>query len=77
MVDPTLFFVSDFRSKGGIVGRGVFDMPLGAKGVSRVAVGNIALVVQEALVTTEEKWEGKKIMVGSLRKYTDGEMADI
>ncbi|KAK4548596.1 hypothetical protein LTR36_009506 [Oleoguttula mirabilis] len=66
---PTLFFTNDERNKASLREDGFFGEPLGEKGVSRVSTSDIALAACNAILQPE-KWDGRKIMVGSLPLYT-------
>lgn len=69
---PTLFFGNDLRGKGGMMGPGgVYGEPIGTKGVSRVDVKDIALAVVK-VAEEPERWNGRKIMIGSRELYTVG-----
>lgn len=74
ILGPTLFFTNDLRSKDSMLEEGFFDEPLGKAGVSRISVPDIALAARNALLNPT-KWAGKKIMLGSLRRFTDAESA--
>ncbi|CAJ2508753.1 Uu.00g137790.m01.CDS01 [Anthostomella pinea] len=73
VLGPTLFMSNDVRSKGSMLKDGFFDEPLGTKGVSRVNTSDIALAACNAFLATE-KWGGKKVMIGSLRRFTDSDV---
>jgi uncharacterized protein YbjT (DUF2867 family) len=77
IIGPTLFFTNDLRSKQGMLDQGVFDEPLGSKGVSRVDPGDIALAVANAFDDDGREWAGKKVMIGSLETYTNIEVAKL
>ena len=79
VIGPSLFFDNDLRSKASLLGKeGLFDQPIGSKGVSRVAPGDIALAVCNALIHDRgQKYHDKKIMVGSLKTYASPEIAAI
>ncbi len=72
ILGPTLFFVNDVRQKMGIVKAGVYPEGLGPKGASRVAVGDIARAVEICVLDQGKRWGGKKIMLGSRKRYTVG-----
>lgn len=74
VLGPTLFFTNDLRSKDSMLTRDFFDEPLGKAGVSRISVPDIALAARETLLHPA-KWAGKKIMLGSLRRFTGAESA--
>jgi uncharacterized protein YbjT (DUF2867 family) len=76
MLGPTLFFSNDLRTKKHMLEQGLFDEPLGEKGVSRVSTKDIALVVYN-LILTFPKYVGQKIQIGSLRTYTGAEAAKL
>ena len=71
ILGPTLFFSNDLRSKKPLLERGFFDEPLGDKGVSRVDTKDIALAAANALEDDGNVWSGKKVMIGSLERYTN------
>lgn len=71
---PTLFFTNDMRSKKSMLQDGVFDEPLGEKGVSRVSTTDIALAACNTLLHPD-KWSGRKVMIGSLKRFTGSEVA--
>ena len=75
-IGPALFFSNDLRSKRSMLQDGVFDEPLGEKGVSRVATSDIALAIKNVILNSD-KYAGKKIMIGSLRKFTGTEVAHL
>lgn len=75
VLGPTLFFDNDLRSKQYIMG-GYFDEPLGDRGVSRVSTKDIATVARNSMLYPE-KWAGKKIMIGSKKRYTGSETAKL
>jgi hypothetical protein len=56
---------------------GFFDEPLGSKGVSRVDPGDIALAVANALQDDGRAWNGRKVMIGSLERYTNNDVAKL
>ncbi|EMD01162.1 hypothetical protein BAUCODRAFT_199647 [Baudoinia panamericana UAMH 10762] len=76
VIGPTLFMSNDERSRGSLMKEGYFDEPLGEVGVSRVNTSDIALGVRDAILNPE-KWAGKKIMIGSLRRYTGAEICEL
>jgi nucleoside-diphosphate-sugar epimerase len=69
ILGPALFFDNDVRQKGAILKGGVYPEPLGKKGASRVSADDIADAVRIALLDQGRKWDGKKIMLGSRKKY--------
>ncbi|KAF2172066.1 hypothetical protein M409DRAFT_17308 [Zasmidium cellare ATCC 36951] len=75
VLGPALFYDNDLRSKNYIM-NGYFDEPLGEKGVSRVSTKDIATVACNAMLHPET-WAGKKIMIGSKKKYTGSEVAKL
>ncbi|KAF4468532.1 NAD(P)-binding [Fusarium albosuccineum] len=77
IIGPTLFYDNDLRSKDSIVNQGIFNEPLGSKGVSRVGPADIALAVANALDDDGKVWAGKKVMVGSLKTYTNIDVAKL
>ena len=70
VMGPTLFFDNDIRQKGALLKTGIYAEPLGKKGASRVSTDDIAEAVKIALLDRGEKWDGKKIMIGSRKRYT-------
>ena len=74
VLGPTLFFTNDLRSKDSMLKNGFFDEPLGNAGVSRISVPDIALAARNTLLNPS-KWASKKIMLGSLRRFTGIETA--
>lgn len=74
VLGPTLFFSNDLRSKDSMLTENLFDAPLGEAGVSRISIPDIALVARETLLHPT-KWAGKKIMLGSLERFTGAETA--
>jgi uncharacterized protein YbjT (DUF2867 family) len=77
IIGPTLFYDNDLRSKKDMLEEGVFDEPLGSKGVSRVDPEDIALGISKAFEDDGQKWASKKIMIGSLKTYTNQEVAGL
>lgn len=77
ILGPSLFFDNDFRTKRQILEDGVFGVPMGNKGISRVDLGDIALAAANALEDDGQRWGGKKVMVGSLKTYTARETAEL
>jgi len=77
IIAPSLFFSNDLRSKKQLLVDGFFDEPLGSKGVSRVDPEDVALSVAKALEDDGQLWAGKKIMIGSLKTYTNQDVANI
>ena len=70
ILGPSLFFDNDVRQKVAILKRSVYAEPLGKKGASRVSTDDIAEAVKIAFEDRGEKWDGKKIMIGSRKRYT-------
>ncbi|KAF4973200.1 hypothetical protein FSARC_452 [Fusarium sarcochroum] len=77
ILGPSLFFTNDLRSKKRMLDQGLFDEPLGSKGVSRVDPADIALAAANALQDDGKLWSGKKIMIGSLETYTNEKVAKL
>lgn len=73
VVGPTLFFDNDIRTPELLLKEGIMPEPLGEKGVSRVSVGDIARVVANCVEDGGERLGGRKVNVGSLRRYTGSE----
>lgn len=74
ILGPTLFFSNDLRSKDSMLNDNFLDEPLGKAGVSRISLPDIALAAHNTLLNPA-KWSGKKIMLGSLRRFTGTETA--
>lgn len=77
VIRPTLFFINDLRTKKSLLERGMYDEPLGEKGVSRVAPSDIALAIKNVIVDESGKWVGKHVPIGSRRAYKGSEIANI
>jgi len=77
VIRPALFFINDLRTKKSLLERGVYNEPLGEKGVSRVAPSDIALAVKNIFVDGSGKWVGKHVPIGSRRAYKGSEIAKI
>jgi uncharacterized protein YbjT (DUF2867 family) len=77
ILGPTLFFGNDLRIKREMLEDGIFDHPVGSKGVSRVSEADIALAIVKALEDDGKQWGGKKVMIGSLQRYTNKEVAQL
>ncbi len=75
VLGPSLFVDNDWMTKESIINRGVFDVPMGEKGVSRVDTSDIALAITNALDDDGQRWGGKKVYVGELKTYTAQETA--
>jgi nucleoside-diphosphate-sugar epimerase len=73
---PLLFVSDDLRSKESMLKDGLFDEPLGKEGVGRVFESDIALAACNAILAPE-LWAGKKINIGSLRRYKGSEIAEM
>lgn len=73
---PQLFVSNDLRSKDSMLMNGLFDEPLGEKGVGRVFESDIALAACNAILAPE-RWTGKKVNLGSLRRYKGFEVAEM
>jgi uncharacterized protein YbjT (DUF2867 family) len=76
VLGPSLFMGNDERCTQSLLEKGFFTEPLGEVGVSRVHEGDIAAVAAQTLLHPE-KWQGKKIMIGSLKRYTGAETCKI
>ncbi len=70
VIGPSLFFENDVQVKGAILHERLWVQPFGAIGASRIAVADLARAVEIAVVDRGAKWNKKKIMMGSLKKYT-------
>ncbi|KAJ5904461.1 hypothetical protein N7504_006844 [Penicillium tannophilum] len=77
VIRPALFFINDLRAKKSLLERGLYDEPLGEKGVSRVAPSDIALAVKNVFVDRSPKWAGKHVPIGSRRAYKGSDIASI
>jgi uncharacterized protein YbjT (DUF2867 family) len=77
IIGPSLFFYNDYMNKEQILEHGVFGVPLGDKGVSRVDPEDIALAAANSLVDDGHLWGGKKVMIGSLKTYTARDTAQL
>ncbi|KAK7192393.1 hypothetical protein DPSP01_004977 [Paraphaeosphaeria sporulosa] len=75
ILGPTLFFSNDLSVQREMLEEGLFDEPLGSKGVSRVSEKDVALAAVKALEDDGKQWGGKKIMIGSLQTYTNQDTA--
>ncbi|KAK8018168.1 hypothetical protein PG991_007358 [Apiospora marii] len=79
VLQPTLFFTNDLRSKQSMLETGVFDVPFGEAGLSRVAPWNIALAVKNLVAAysgdSKNQWNQKKVAVGSRKWFKGSEMA--
>ncbi|KAM0694374.1 hypothetical protein Q7P36_004729 [Cladosporium allicinum] len=74
VVGPTLFFENDVRTKDLLIGEGVMPEPLGEKGVSRVSCADVARAVAACVEDGGERLGGRKVNVGSLRRFTGAEI---
>jgi hypothetical protein len=70
VIGPSLFFENDRKVKAAILYGRQWVEPYGEKGASRVAVADVALAAEIAILDQGTKWGGKKIMLGTLKKYT-------
>jgi uncharacterized protein YbjT (DUF2867 family) len=70
VIGPSLFFENDYKVKDVILRGRRWVEPFGEKGTSRVAVQDIADAVAIAIRDHGKKWNGRKIMLGSLKQYT-------
>ena len=70
VIGPSLFFENDYKVKAAIVHGRRWVEPFGEKGTSRVAVQDIADAVAIAIRDQGKRWNGRKIMLGSLNRYT-------
>ncbi|KAF2439252.1 NAD(P)-binding protein [Karstenula rhodostoma CBS 690.94] len=77
ILGPTLFFGNDLMVQREMLEEGVFDAPLGSKGVSRVSEDDVALATVKALEDDGKQWGGKKIMIGSLQTYANQKTAQL
>lgn len=73
VVGPTLFFENDLMAPDLLVKEGVLPQPLGEQGVSRVSCADIARVVVKSAEDGGEKLNGRKVNVGSARRFTGRE----
>ncbi|EME87392.1 uncharacterized protein MYCFIDRAFT_75252 [Pseudocercospora fijiensis CIRAD86] len=75
---PTMFFDNDIRRKERIR-EGFFDEPISdflGKGQSKVSCEDIAIIARNSLLDPK-RWAGKKIMIGSLKRYSGAEVAGL
>jgi uncharacterized protein YbjT (DUF2867 family) len=77
ILGPSLFFDNDYMIKEQLLNHGIFSVPLGDKGVSRVDPADIALAAANSLADDGRQWGGKKVMIGSLKTYTGGDIAQL
>ena len=70
IVGPSMFFVNDERSKDALLGPGIRPESLGEKGVSKIAVEDIAGAVVICIGDRGRKHHGQKISLGSKKTYT-------
>ncbi|KAK8130914.1 NmrA family protein [Apiospora sp. TS-2023a] len=80
VLHPTLFFTNDLRSKPSMLEKGVFDVPFGEAGISRVAPWDIALAAKNLVTShgsgdSQKKWSRKKVAIGSRKAFKGSEMA--
>lgn len=76
VLGPTLFFSNCLRSQNSMLEKGIFNEPLGEKGVSWVSTADIALVIKNLIIAfPSAKYFGKKIQIGSLKTYTGSDVA--
>lgn len=73
VVGPTLFFENDLMATELLLEAGLLPQPLGEVGVSRVSCADIARVVVKSVEDQGEKLSGRKVNVGSLRRFTGTE----
>ena len=74
VVGPTLFFENDVRTPELLLGEGIMPEPLGEKGVSRVSCADVAMAVAACISDKGERLGGRKVNVGSLRRFTGAEI---
>jgi uncharacterized protein YbjT (DUF2867 family) len=77
ILGPSLFFDNDHLFKEQILEHGVFSVPFGNTGVSRVDPEDIALAAANSLTDDGRLWGGMKVMIGSLKTYTAHEIVDL
>lgn len=77
ILGPSLFFDNDYMTKQQMFENGVFGVPLGDKGVSRVDPDDIALAAANLLVDDGRQWGSRKVMIGSLKTYTARDTAQL
>ncbi|KAM0720001.1 hypothetical protein Q7P37_004136 [Cladosporium fusiforme] len=70
VVGPTLFFENDLMAADLLLEEGVLPQPLGEVGVSRVSCADIARVVVKSVEDKGEKLNGRKINVGTAKRFT-------
>lgn len=76
IVGPTMFWDNDYTTKESVIHSNNFNVPTPPIGYSRVAPLDIAAVVRKA-VLEPEKWNGKKINVGTRHTYTNADHAKL
>ena len=69
-IGPSLFFENDEKVKEPLLFAKRWVEPLGEVGASRVSVADVAGAVEIALLDRGVRWAGRKINVGTLKKYT-------
>ena len=75
ILGPSLFFDNDRLEQHRLLQGEPFGQPLGSKGSSRVSEDDIALAVVKSFEDDGKQWGGKKIMIGSLQRYTNKDVA--
>lgn len=70
VLGPALLYSNDERQKIPICQMGVYPETLGKKGASRVSDDDVGEAVKLALLDQGKQWNGKKIMLGSKKRYT-------
>jgi nucleoside-diphosphate-sugar epimerase len=77
VVGPTLFFENDVRTPEILVKEGFMPEPLGERGVSRVSCKDVARVVAKGVEDGGARLGGRKVNVGSWRRYTGSETEEM
>ena len=77
VVAPPVFFSNDLRFKPAMLHAGMYPEPIVAKGVSKIAVEDVALAATNALLDTSGKWDRRKIQLGSKHAYSTYDCAKL
>ena len=70
VLGPPVFFDNDLRLKPAMLQAGIYPEPIIAKGVSKVAVEDVALAATNAFFDSSGKWDSRKIPLGSKFAYS-------
>ncbi|KAL8764250.1 MAG: hypothetical protein Q9184_000219 [Pyrenodesmia sp. 2 TL-2023] len=74
ILGPSLFCTNVLGGKETMMGMGIYGELIGTKGVSRVDEEDVALAVVK-VAEEPEKWNGKKVSIGSKELYTEREFS--